>query len=110
MKLSIVQFTPVFGEKQENFRRLSAHSEQIDADVIVFPELCTTGYFFQSKEESRSYAETTEGETGDFFRSVAQEHDAMVVAGFVEKEGDNVYNSALIVSPNAPVQIGRAHV
>lgn len=107
MKLSIAQFTPTFGEKQDNLRRLSAHSEQIDADVMVFPELCTTGYFFQSKEESRSYAETMEGETADFFRTMAQQHDAMVVAGFVEKEGDNVYNSALIVAPHSPARVYR---
>jgi predicted amidohydrolase len=107
MKLSIVQYTPTFGEKQENFRRLHAHSERIDADVIVFPELCTTGYFFQSKEESRSYAETLDGEAADFFRTMAQEHDAMVVAGFAEKDGENVYNSAMIVTPNEAVRIYR---
>jgi predicted amidohydrolase len=107
MKLSIVQYTPTFGEKQENFRRIHAYSEQTDADVIVFPELCTTGYFFQNKEESRFYAESLDGETVHFFRSMAHNHDAMVVAGFVEKDGDKVYNSALIVSPGEPLRVYR---
>jgi predicted amidohydrolase len=116
MKLSIAQFTPDYGNKSENFRRIRAHSEHMDADVLVFPELCTTGYFFQRKEESRLYAETLAGETVEFFRGIARMHDAMVIAGFVESgtDGDahgggsgSVYNSALIVSPNAPVQVYR---
>jgi predicted amidohydrolase len=112
MKLRIVQFTPVFGDKEENFKRLQTLADRIatefdGADLIVFPELCTTGYFFQSKEESMRYAETTDGETVEFFRAVAHKMDAMVVAGFAEKDGENVYNSALIVAPGQETRIYR---
>jgi predicted amidohydrolase len=112
MKLRIVQFTPVFGDKEENFKRLQAHGDRIasefgGADLIVFPELCTTGYFFQSQEEALQYAETPDGATVEFFRAIAHAHDAMVVAGFVEKDGTTTYNSALVVAPDQPVKIYR---
>jgi predicted amidohydrolase len=112
MKLCIVQFTPVFGDKEENFKRLHLLADRIGtefdgADLIVFPELCTTGYFFQSKEESMLYAETTDGETVEFFRAMAHKHDAMVVAGFAEKDENEVYNSACIVAPGQEIRIYR---
>ncbi len=116
MKLRIVQFTPVFGNKQENFKRLQAHADRIatefdGADVLVFPELCTTGYFFQSNDEALNYAETTDGETVAFFRAMAHTMDALVVAGFVERAIENgeehAYNSALIVAPGQEVRIYR---
>jgi predicted amidohydrolase len=111
MKLSIVQFTPVFGDKHENLRRILVHGERTDADLIVFPELCTTGYFFQSKEESAFYAETLGGETVEFFRAMAHAHDAMIVAGFVERGADGgVYNSALIISPDAVHVYRKTHL
>ncbi|MCS6807906.1 MAG: nitrilase-related carbon-nitrogen hydrolase [Bacteroidota bacterium] len=107
MKLSIVQFTPVFGDTQENCRRLRSYAEQIDADIIVFPELCTTGYFFQSKEEARLYAEARDGASLDCFRSIAEEHNAMVIGGFVESSDERTYNAAAIVMPGQPLYVYR---
>jgi len=46
MKLSVVQFSPEFGNKNNNINKLVDYSKSIDSQIIVFPELCTTGYFF----------------------------------------------------------------
>jgi predicted amidohydrolase len=107
MKLSIVQFTPVFGDKSQNFQRMQALVKDLKSDIIVFPELCTTGYFFQSKEESAACAEPANGETAAFFKQMAEEHDAMIVAGFVERHGTNIYNSAMILAPEMETRIYR---
>jgi 5-aminopentanamidase len=100
LRLSTIQFTPVFGNKTENFKRINDLAERIETDIIVLPELCTTGYFFQTKEESRSYAEGVNGEAAEFFFALAEQHDAMVIAGFIEKDGDGIYNSAMIITPD----------
>jgi len=112
LRLATVQFSPVFGDKEENFRRLEALSADIRADIIVYPELCTTGYFFQSREESLSYAEPADGPTHEFFRRIAVEKDALVVAGFVERDGEHVYNSILIIRPeeSAPRIYRKTHL
>ncbi|MBW2515334.1 MAG: carbon-nitrogen hydrolase, partial [Deltaproteobacteria bacterium] len=44
LKLAVVQFTPEFGDKKTNFARMQQLVENVTADIIVFPELCTTGY------------------------------------------------------------------
>ena len=101
LRLAVVQFTPEFGEKQKNFARMQKLVETVTADIIVFPELCTTGYFFLSRQEIDRVAETADGESGDFFRNMAREKKAIVVAGFAERHQKNVYNSCFVVVPEA---------
>ncbi len=112
LRLATVQFSPVFGDKEENFRRLKALSADIQADVIIYPELCTTGYFFQSRAESAGYAEPATGPTHEFFRDIASRKNALVVAGFVESDGEHIYNSILIIRPeeSQPVVYRKTHL
>jgi predicted amidohydrolase len=101
LKLAVVQFTPEFGQKQKNFARMQKLVEKVTADIIVFPELCTTGYFFLSREEIDRVAETADGASSDFFRDMAQNKNAVIVAGFAERHQKNVYNSCFVVVPEA---------
>ncbi|MGD2099271.1 MAG: nitrilase-related carbon-nitrogen hydrolase [Desulfobacterales bacterium] len=99
LKLAVVQFTPEFGEKQKNFTRMQKLVEKVTADIIVFPELCTTGYFFLSREEIDRVAETVDGESGEFFQNMAQKKNAVVVAGFAERHQKRFYNSCFVAIP-----------
>lgn len=112
LRLATVQFSPVFGDREENYRRLSALSAGINADIIVYPELCTTGYFFQSREEAALYAEPVRGSAHDFFRRIAVEKNALVVAGFAESAGDRIYNSVLLIRPeeSEPIVYRKTHL
>jgi predicted amidohydrolase len=73
--------------------------EDVTADIIVFPELCTTGYFFLSRQEIERVAESTDGQSSAFFRDMAQKKNAVVVAGFAERHLNNLFNSCLVVVP-----------
>jgi predicted amidohydrolase len=97
--LAVVQFTPEFGEKQKNLSRMQELVEDVSADIIVFPELCTTGYFFLSREEVAKAAETDTGPSSEFFREIAHSKNAVVVAGFAERYQKNLYNACLVVVP-----------
>jgi predicted amidohydrolase len=99
LKLAVVQFTPEFGEKQKNLSRMRELVEDVSAGIIVFPELCTTGYFFQSRAEVAKAAEPVDGPGGEFFREMARDKNAVVVAGFAERHQKNLYNACLIVVP-----------
>lgn len=99
LTLAVVQFSPVFGEKVENLRRLEHIAEGITADIIVFPELCTTGYFFLSRKETAQYAEPVSGPTVQAFRRIAQQKNAVVIAGFAESDGGALFNSSVLIQP-----------
>jgi predicted amidohydrolase len=98
MKVCYIQTNPIFGNKEKNFRALDKLSSNLNTDLIVLPELFATGYTFISKEEAYSLAENSAGETSQFLINLAQTTGAIVVGGFVEKEEDKLFNSALIVS------------
>jgi predicted amidohydrolase len=101
LTLAVVQFTPEFGKKEKNLSRMQKLVEDITADIIVFPELCTTGYFFQSREEAAKAAETVSGPSSEFFQDMARNKNAVVVAGFAERHQKNLYNACLVVVPEA---------
>jgi predicted amidohydrolase len=105
--ISLVQFIPVMNNPQHNLLRIADMLKGVKSDIIVLPELCTTGYSFLSAEEALAAAEGPDGESIAFFKQLAIAHQAMVVAGFAEKSGGKAFNSAVIVSPGEAPKIYR---
>ncbi len=100
MKISIVQFEPVFKDKKINFDRIFNYSKDIISDIIVFPELALSGYYFLSRDEVSDMAESI---TGDFIKDLQElssSQNKIIVLGFPEKEKNNLYNSAAIILPD----------
>ncbi|MFX1325007.1 MAG: nitrilase-related carbon-nitrogen hydrolase [Promethearchaeota archaeon] len=98
MKVGYVQTSPAFGSKEKNFEQVETLLTEIKADVIVLPELFATGYTFISKNECESLAEGLKGKTAEFLIKMAELTDSVIIGGFAEKNGKNLYNSAMIVS------------
>jgi predicted amidohydrolase len=97
--VAVVQFDPRLGAKDENLRRMEALTFGTRADIIVFPELSTTGYFFASRDEVAAVAEEASGATAEFFRVLAKRRNAVVAAGFAEADRGRLFNSCLVVVP-----------
>jgi predicted amidohydrolase len=77
------------------------------ADLVLLPELATSGYCFTSREEAVSVAITTKH---PLFEEWAAElgRGALVVAGFCEFGGDGLlYNSAALVDQSGIVTVYR---
>jgi predicted amidohydrolase len=101
MKVGFLQFDVVLADKEANRRKITSLIGDARFDLLVFPELALTGYFMQSRSMTQDLAEEyPNGETFDFFRTVAQRGDGAVVFGFAERAGDKVYNSAAMVFPD----------
>lgn len=102
LTLSTVQFAPIFGDKAANISRINGFIDSLQSDIIVFPELCTTGYFFQNPEEALAVAEPFAGETINALQHKATERSQTYVIGFAELGDDgNAYNSAVLIMPDA---------
>ncbi|ACF13872.1 Nitrilase/cyanide hydratase and apolipoprotein N-acyltransferase [Chloroherpeton thalassium ATCC 35110] len=99
LTLALIQFAPDFSDKKKNLSRIANLTKNIAADILVLPELCTTGYAFASKSQTAPLAESLDGETVRFFQALAKEKNALLVAGLIEKSGDEIYNAALICRP-----------
>ncbi|MFX0058482.1 MAG: nitrilase-related carbon-nitrogen hydrolase [Candidatus Hodarchaeota archaeon] len=98
MKVGYVQTSPIFGDKAKNFEQVESLISNLKADLIVLPELFATGYTFVSKEEAFSLGEDLNGETAKFLKNLAKRTEAIIVAGFIEKDEKEIYNSSIIAS------------
>ena len=100
MKVGFIQFAPVFGNIASNIAKIERLSEGIDAELIVLPELFNTGYLFASQEEMRGLAEAIpDGETTAALCRIARRENTHIVGGVCEKQGNKLFNSAVLVSP-----------
>src|ERR1700712_2395777 len=69
------------------------------AQIVVLPELASSGYVFADRAELESLAETRDGPAITDWANLADAFDLTIVAGFPEAAGDKVYNSAAVVDP-----------
>ena len=67
------------------------------AQIVVLPELASSGYVFADRAELASLAETRDGPAITAWANLAEAFDLTIVAGFPEAAGDHVYNSAAVV-------------
>jgi predicted amidohydrolase len=104
MIIAALQFCPAFLDVDANLRTLESHLEAVDADLVVLPELCTTGYFFHDAEQLQSVAEEDDGRSLQFFRRQAADRNMVIVAGYAERDGAAIYNSAATVFPDGRVE------
>jgi len=95
------------GDPQYNLDQVATLFKNVQTDIIVLPELCTTGYSFINAGEAMAAAEGPEGKSVAFFKQLANRHNALVVAGFAERSGDKVYNSAIIAIPGGKEPVYR---
>ena len=101
MKAGYVQFAPKYLKVEENLNNVGELLSGSTADLLVLPELFTSGYFFQSEEDLLSVAEPIpEGPTTQRLKAWARDTGATLVAGVAEREEDRLYNSAVLVRPD----------
>jgi predicted amidohydrolase len=108
MRIACIQFAPVHKSVDENRERAVSLCEDADADLIVLPELFSTGYFFIERGDLLPHSEgIADGESMRMLQAVADDSGAAIVTGFAERDGDRLYNSAAIIRPNKPRDVYR---
>lgn len=98
IRVGVVQFSPVFGATAVNLETVERLIKDVRADILVLPELFSSGYLFETDAEVRRAAhEVEECRVLDWLQEKSRALDCVLVAGIPEKNGQVVYNSAVIV-------------
>ena len=108
-RVAVVQFNPQVGVEN-----LKANSEAVyerlnkavaeGANLIVLPELATTGYTFESREEAYAHAEEVpSGATVAGWVDFAATHDVYIVGCLPELDGVELFDTAVLVGPDGYV-------
>ena len=100
-RVAFVQGAPRFGRVAENLERGLALAGQVDADLVVLPELWSSGYVFSSHAEVDALAEDpANGPTARALKAAARRDRRHLIAGFPERHRGRAYNSAMLVGPS----------
>jgi predicted amidohydrolase len=103
VKVACIQMEPKVGKKDENIRhttKLIEEAAENGAGLVVLPELCNSGYVFNTREEAFDLSEEVpNGPTCEAWCKVAKEHNLHIVAGINEREGTVLYNSSVVIGP-----------
>jgi predicted amidohydrolase len=108
------QIAPAFGDlaaNRELTERAVASAVNQGASIVVLPELVSSGYVFASQAEARACAEAADGETVTRWARLAERHQVVIVGGFCETAGGELYNSAALAGPGGLRRVYRkAHL
>lgn len=99
-RVAYVQGRPAFGHTEANLEKGLALAATVAADLVVLPELWSTGYVFSSHAEVASLAEDARsGATARALAWAAKREKRHYVAGFAEVARGRYFNSAMLVGP-----------
>jgi predicted amidohydrolase len=100
VRIGYVQFAPALGDLRATLSTIDRLLEGVEADLLVLPELCNSGYNFRSQQEAWETSE--EMGNSPFLRhleSLCRQRRFHLVTGLNERGGASLYNSAVLVGP-----------
>jgi len=107
VNVAIVQTIPIVGAVEENLERMDRRIQSIctssHVDLIVFPELSTTGY--ECGVRFNDLAERVPGHTTNYLARRASEFGIHLLFGMAQKgKMDSViYNAAVLIGPDGEI-------
>jgi len=99
MKVGFIQMNPQLLDKEGNINKALGILEKSEVELIVLPELFSTGYNFSNINELKSVAEDIPtGYTTKKLIEISLQKNMCIIAGIAEKYHGALYNSAAIVN------------
>ncbi len=98
LKFSLIQSSLFWEDKEANLSMFSEKINSIDqpTEIIVLPEMFTTGFSMQPKR----FAETMDGQTIDWMRRWSAEKKAIITGSIIIEEGGKYFNRLIWMLPN----------
>jgi predicted amidohydrolase len=101
-----VQSEPAIGEKAKNLETILGRLHEAadgGASLVIFPECALTGYGFESRAEASELAETADGPASRLVSDACAKRGMYAVYGFLESDGDRLFNACLLTGPKGPI-------
>ena len=110
LRVAALQIDPVIGEVDANLARIETAATDANAAgavLAVAPEAAVTGYAFDSRDEALAVARRAGVVAADRLADVAARTGMAIICGTLEAVGDEVFNTALILSPDGARHVYR---
>ena len=103
LNVACCQIEPKIGMTDENLDKTLSWIEKAAAEganLLILPELCVSGYVFNSRIEAFQNAEAVPGgKSVNSWVELASQHDIHLVAGIAEKHCSTLYNTSVLIGP-----------
>ena len=103
LTITLAQIDITLGDRNANLERgqaLAAEAARRGADLLIFPELWTTGY---ALERAAELGEPLDGYTARTLCGWAQAHKLWITGSFLLRQGDQVRNAAPLFGPGGEI-------
>ena len=117
VRVAVIQFDPQVGTQNtqtnlENSLDLALQAVENGANLIVLPELANTGYLFANRKDAFDHAETIpDGPSLQVWSGFAQHHQVYLVAGLVEQDDMQLFDTAVLLGPDGYIgKYRKAHL
>ena len=111
VRVACCQIAPEVGHKKINLDKTAEfimRAAREGAQIIVLPELCSSGYVFESRSEAFSLADAyVDGETTSLWVNLARDLGVYIVGGFAEKSPGELFNAAAVIGPQGRIGLFR---
>lgn len=102
MRIAAVQLDIAIGETRQNLEKILSRmneAAQNKAGLVIFPECSLQGYCFATREEAWAVGEELSGAACARLADETRKLGCTAIIGFLERQGESLFNSALIVGP-----------
>ena len=105
LKVTQIQFNPQVGEPAANLNRVTELVEKAkDTRLVILPELANSGYNFIDRDHALELSTTVDkSEFVEMLISKARNQDQYIVSGFHERDGNELFNTSLLISPSGEI-------
>jgi N-carbamoylputrescine amidase len=114
MRVACAQYAVREGDPDHNLERSLYFIQRVAAEgtnLVVLPELANSGCDLDSRERALDLAEEIPtGPTVRAWRREAEVSGICVVGGVLEREGDTLYNSAVLLGPGVVGRYRKTHL
>jgi predicted amidohydrolase len=100
VRIAVCQILAIDGDREGNFRRIEYALEQAragQADIAAFPESVILGW---QNPDAHRLALPIPGADSDRIAALARRYGLMISIGLDEKDGDRLFDSAILVDKN----------
>ena len=103
LKIAMIQMKVEFHEAEKNLEHAACLVKEATfrgADICVLPECMDLGW---GTPKARELAHTIPGKTSDALCNIARENHVYIVSGITERAGEDIYNTALLISDEGKI-------
>jgi len=100
MKITLIQSNPVWEAPAVNLARAGELVREADADLVVFPEMFSTGFSMNAA----AVADTMDGPGPQAMREMAARHGKAVMGSLAIAEGGRFFNRMFLATPDGALR------